>query len=164
MFRKKVQIKQVCAVTPHTTSAIHCPACYIRITCLTAVVSAWPCGPLAPANCWPTGGQPPTLALPPAGTYTRSLCTGPQFALPPCCVAVAPHCDLGPLAACLPVSSPICRPQSPPTVIWDHARYRYLLNLDGYAASSRLGALMAVDSPLIKSRWVSVNTHSVRAT
>ena len=51
-----------------------------------------------------------------------------------------------------PAPVPSSPPQSPPTPLPDHARWRYLLAADGYTASSRLGALLAGSSAVLKSR------------
>lgn len=42
----------------------------------------------------------------------------------------------------------------PPTTHAEHARYKYLLNLDGIAASSRLATLLAIDSLTLKQESV----------
>ncbi|GLI67333.1 hypothetical protein VaNZ11_011521 [Volvox africanus] len=42
----------------------------------------------------------------------------------------------------------------------DHARYRYLLNMDGLAGSTRMGALMATDSVILKSRSPFIEYYS----
>jgi hypothetical protein len=51
-----------------------------------------------------------------------------------------------------PVPASVGRPQTLPTAPRDHARYRYLLNIDGLAGSTRMGVLMATDSVILKSR------------
>ncbi len=43
-------------------------------------------------------------------------------------------------------------PQRQYTHIREHARYRYLLHLDGASSSSRLGLLMSTDSLVLKQR------------
>ncbi|KAG2446503.1 hypothetical protein HYH02_008494 [Chlamydomonas schloesseri] len=58
----------------------------------------------------------------------------------------------GPLGAAEGLGPPVRIDASPPTPLPDHARWRYLLAPDGYSASSRLGALMAGSSVLLKSR------------
>ncbi|EFJ41531.1 hypothetical protein VOLCADRAFT_98550 [Volvox carteri f. nagariensis] len=42
----------------------------------------------------------------------------------------------------------------------DHARYRYLLHMDGLAGSTRLGMLMATDSVILKSRSPYIEYYS----
>ncbi|KAG2428759.1 hypothetical protein HXX76_011461 [Chlamydomonas incerta] len=49
---------------------------------------------------------------------------------------------------------------APPVSITDHARYRWLLSMDGVSASSRLGLLMGLDSVLVKSRSAYIEAYS----
>ena len=63
-----------------------------------------------------------------------------HYALEPC----PPPCTL--------MHHPRCHTQHPPTPISDHARYRWLLNVDGMSASTRMGFLMTTDSAILKSR------------
>eukprot|EP00198_Chlamydomonas_reinhardtii_P010793 XP_001700130.1 predicted protein [Chlamydomonas reinhardtii] len=48
----------------------------------------------------------------------------------------------------------------PPTPISDHARYRWLLNVDGMSASTRMGFLMTTDSAILKSRSPFIEYYS----
>ncbi|KAG2434789.1 hypothetical protein HXX76_007674 [Chlamydomonas incerta] len=57
-----------------------------------------------------------------------------------------------PLGAARPFDVNVTLPAHPPTPMPDHARYRWLLNVDGLAGSSRMGLFMTTDSVLLKSR------------
>jgi hypothetical protein len=74
----------------------------------------------------------------------------------PACLQCAPQDLLLPHGACCLThshtpSAPCC-PQREYTHIREHARYRYLLHLDGASASYRLGLLMSTDSLVLRQR------------
>ncbi|KAG2434896.1 hypothetical protein HYH02_012095 [Chlamydomonas schloesseri] len=55
---------------------------------------------------------------------------------------------------------PVTLPQHPPTPMPGHARYRWLLNVDGLSASTRMGFLMTTDSVILKSRSPFIEYYS----
>eukprot|EP00198_Chlamydomonas_reinhardtii_P010792 XP_001700129.1 predicted protein [Chlamydomonas reinhardtii] len=65
-----------------------------------------------------------------------------------------------PLGSRSPFELNVTLPAHPPTPISDHARYRWLLNVDGLAGSSRMGLLMTTDSAILKSRSPFIEYYS----
>ncbi|KAG2434792.1 hypothetical protein HXX76_007677 [Chlamydomonas incerta] len=55
---------------------------------------------------------------------------------------------------------PVTLKPHPPTPMPDHARYRWLLNVDGLSASTRMGFLMTTDSVVLKSRSPFIEYYS----
>ncbi|KAG2485451.1 hypothetical protein HYH03_015829 [Edaphochlamys debaryana] len=51
-------------------------------------------------------------------------------------------------------------PPATPTPIRDHARYRYLLNIDGITGSTRMGLLMTTNSVVLKGRSPYIEFYS----